>query len=274
MADTEWAPPGVDISKPSIARTYDAFLGGTNNVAVDRAVLEQSLRVMPDIQKHAKTNRAFLRRVVHYLAAEAGIRQFLDIGSGLPTQQNVHEVAQDVDPQARVIYVDNDPLVPVHAQALLGDTETVKFVTADIRSPEEIIKDPTVRKLLDFDRPIGLLLFAILHHLNDHENPASIAARLRDALPSGSYLAISHAHNPGSENPEVALEFDEIERIFNENLGTGRFRTRSEILGYFGDFKLIEPGLVWVPDWRPDPEDSIEQRARFEIFAGGVARRD
>jgi len=274
VASKEWAPPGVEIDKPSIARTYDAFLDGTNNFAIDRAVLAQAMQVMPDIRQHAKTNRDFLRRVVHFMAAEAGIHQFLDIGSGLPTQQNVHEVAQEVDPKAHVIYVDNDPLVPVHATTLLGDTETVKFVTADIRNPDEILNDPTVRGLIDFDQPVGLLLFAILHHINDHEDPAAIATRLRDALPAGSYLAMSHAHNPGSDDPAVAREFAEVERIFAENLGTGRFRTRAEILGYFGDFHLLEPGLVWVPDWRPDAADSTEQRARFEIFAGAVGRKD
>lgn len=273
MADQEPAPQGVDVTKPSIARTYDAFLDGTNNFEIDRAVLGMALQVMPDIQLHAKTNRTFLKRVVQFMARQ-GVRQFIDIGSGLPTQQNVHEVAQAIDPQARVIYVDNDPNVPAQAHALLGNTKTVKFITADIRKPSEIVNDPAVRELLDFSQPIGVLLFAILHHINDDEDPDRIAAELRDALPVGSYFAISHAHNPGSADPKVDQQFAEVERIFNENLGTGRFRTRSEILGYFGDFTLLEPGLVWVPDWRPDGEDDHGKRAEFEIFAGGVARKD
>jgi hypothetical protein len=273
VAAQESAPPGIDVTKPSIARTYDAFLGGTSNFEIDRAVLAQAKEVMPDIPTHARTNREFLRRVVHHMAAEAGIRQFLDIGSGLPTQQNVHQVAQAVDPRARVVYVDNDPLVEVQGEALLGDTKTVKVITADVRDPDSILDHPTVRGLLDFSQPIGLLLFAILHHLNDHEDPAGVAARLREPMASGSYLAISHAHNPGSDDPEVAREFDEIERIFAASLGTGRFRSRPEIIGYFGDFKLVEPGLVWVPEWRPDGQDSSEDRARFEIFAGGVGHR-
>lgn len=272
-ADAEWVPPGLDISKPSIARVYDYTLGGKDNFAIDRRVAEMSHEVMP-AQAGARAHRAFLRRAVRHLVAEAGIRQFIDIGSGLPTQGNVHEVAQAVDPGARVVYVDNDPMVLVHARALLGRTDTTEVITADVRRPEEILGSETVRRFLDFDQPIGILLFAILHHVNDHEDPAGIAQYLRDALPPGGYLALSHFHNPGSEHPAYAQMAVEAEKVFTENLGTGRFRSRAEILSFFGDFEMVEPGLVASSEWRPDSATPPVPEALRHLVIGGVARKD
>ncbi|WP_328708627.1 SAM-dependent methyltransferase [Microbispora hainanensis] len=263
----------IDTSKPSIARVYDFFLGGKDNYAIDRQVGEATLRIAPDAPAAGRSNRAFLRRVVHHLAAEAGIRQFLDIGSGLPTQGNVHEVAQKVAPEARVVYVDNDPIVLLHGRALLATNGSTTVVEADIRDPESILGHPGVRALIDFDQPVALLLFAILHHVNDHEDPQGIAARFREALPSGSYLALSHFHNPGLSMPDVSAQATTAEKLFNENLGTGRWRTREEILAYFGDLPLLEPGLVPLPEWRPDPGEVFEPGITYHTFVGGVAHK-
>ncbi|MEU8175099.1 SAM-dependent methyltransferase [Microbispora hainanensis] len=263
----------IDTSKPSIARVYDFFLGGKDNYAIDRQVGEATLKIAPDAPAAGRSNRAFLRRVVHHLAAEAGIRQFLDIGSGLPTQGNVHEVAQKVSPEARVVYVDNDPIVLLHGRALLATNGSTTVVEADIRDPESILGHPGVRALIDFDQPVALLLFAILHHVNDHEDPQGIAARFRDALPSGSFLALSHFHNPGPSMPDVSAQATTAEKLFNENLGTGRWRTREEILAYFGDMPLLEPGLVPLPEWRPDPGEVFEPGITYHTFVGGVAHK-
>ncbi|WP_182897960.1 SAM-dependent methyltransferase [Microbispora sp. H10830] len=263
----------IDTSKPSIARVYDFFLGGKDNFAIDRQVGEATLRIAPDAPAAGRANRAFLRRVVRHLAAEAGIRQFLDIGSGLPTQGNVHEVAQEVTPGARVVYVDNDPIVLVHGRALLATNGSTTVVEADIRDPESILTHPGIRALIDFDQPVALLLFAILHHVNDHEDPQGIAARFRDALPSGSYLALSHFHNPGPGMPEVSAQATSAEKLFNENLGTGRWRSRDEILTFFGDMQLLEPGLVPLAEWRPEPDAFVERGITYHTFVGGVARK-
>jgi SAM-dependent methyltransferase len=266
-------PPGIDISKPSIARVYDFMLGGKDNFAVDRQASEMALRITPDGPDAARANRAFLRRVVRHLVADAGIRQFLDIGSGLPTQGNVHEIAHQVERTARVVYVDSDPMVLAHGRALLADARTTKVIQADLRYPEEILRSPAVQESIDFDQPVGLLLLAILHHINDHDDPAGIAAYLRDALPAGSYLAISHFHNPGDSRPEIAKEAIEVERVFNQTLGTGRWRGYEEILGYFGDLELLEPGLVPLPEWRPEPGEGSHQSHTYHTFIGGLARK-
>jgi S-adenosyl methyltransferase len=183
----------------------------------------------------------------------------------------VHEIAQDIAPQARVVYVDNDPIVLTHARALLGNTETTRVITADLRRPEEILRSPAVRDFVDLSRPIGLLLFAILHHINDADDPGGIAARLRSVMTPGSYLAISHFCNPGAAYPEDAARADMCEKIFNEKLGTGRWRTVEEIGSYFGDLTPVEPGLVPLPEWRPEPDDDLTVHPTYRLFVGGVA---
>ncbi|MBX6383177.1 MAG: SAM-dependent methyltransferase [Microbispora sp.] len=267
------ASAAIDTSKPSISRVYDFMLGGKDNFAVDREVAQAALKIAPDAPAAARANRAFLRRVVRHLAGEAGVRQFLDIGSGLPTQGNVHEVAQQVAPDARVVYVDNDPIVLVHGRALLARNGSTTVIEADIRTPEAIIDNPAVSALIDFEQPVGLLLFGILHHLNDDEEPEAIAARLRAALPSGSYVALSHFHNPGPSMPEVSAQATAAEKLFNEHLGTGRWRTRDEIMAYFGDLELLDPGLVPLAEWRPDPDEVVERGITYHTFVGGVARK-
>jgi hypothetical protein len=273
VADEQRVPPGLDVTKPNIARVYDAFLGGKDNFAADRAIVDLALKVTPDAPVGARANRAFLRRVVRYLVADAGLRQLVDIGSGLPTQGNVHEVAEAVGPEVRVVYVDNDPVVRAHAQALMASSPKTVFVTADIRDPDKILDDPTVREFTDSGQPVGLLLLAILHHVNDDEDPGGIVARLREALPSGSHLAISSFRMPGPEHPEDAAKTAAMEKMFNERLGTGRWRSHQEILAWFGDWELLQPGLVPLPEWRPDEPVRAERDATHYGFVGGVARK-
>jgi len=273
MDDERQVPPGLDFTKPNVARVYDAFLGGKDNFAADREFVERTLQLMPDAVRGAKTSRAFLRRVVRYLVVEAGIRQFVDVGSGLPTQGNVHQVAQELDPSARVVYVDNDPMVRVHGEALLAGGANSAFVTADLREPGKILSDAALGQLIDFDEPIGLLLIAILHHVNDDEDPAGIVAALRDALPKGSHLAISSFRMPGPEHPEVAAQTAAVQKFFNEKLGTGRWRSDEEILAWFGDWELIEPGLVPVPEWRPYLPVPAHKDQTYYGYVGGVARK-
>ncbi|MGW0803772.1 SAM-dependent methyltransferase [Nonomuraea sp. NPDC002799] len=275
MADSEQerAPQGVDTTRPSVSRVYDVMLGGKDNYEVDRQVAARALEIAPDAPEAARANREFLGRVVRFLAAEAGIRQFLDIGSGLPTQGNVHEIAQSTATGTRVVYVDHDPIVLVHGRALLAVDDDTAIVAADLREPEAILAHPDVRRLIDFGEPVGLLMFAILHHLTDAEDPAGTAARLIRHLPAGSYLALSHFHNPGPALPEVSEQAFEAEKIFNETLGTGRWRTREEILTYFDGLELVRPGLVPLPEWRPDSGDQAEPGITYHTFVGAVARK-
>jgi S-adenosyl methyltransferase len=265
-------PPGVDMSKPNIARVYDYLLGGKDNFAADREVAEMTLRILPDAREGPRSNRAFLRRAVHYLAAEAGIRQFIDIGSGLPTRGNVHEIAQAVAPETRVVYVDYDPVVLAHARALLANDFT-SVIMGDLRLPESILNHRAVRGAIDFDRPVALLLLSILHHINDEDDPASIMARLRAAVPAGSYLAVSHLHNPGSERPEDAELARVGEEIFRKSYGVGRWRGTEEILDFFGDWDLVPPGLVPTAEWRPGPDDDQTKYLTHYFVLGGVAKK-
>lgn len=263
----------IDITKPNVARVYDCFLGGKDNFAADREFVRQSLEVTPKAPLAARTNRAFLGRVVRYLVEEAGLTQFLDIGSGLPTQGNVSEVTHEIDPAIHVMHVDNDPIVYTHSKALLSDTFTTDIVIGDVRRPAEILADPEVRRLIDFDRPVGLLLFAILHHVEDDDEPGRIAAELRDAMPSGSYLALSSFHMPGPELPQLRALTIESEKLLVGTLGSGRWREYEEIRNWFGDWELIEPGLVPMPDWRPSPGIQVKRDEFYHVFYGGVARK-
>jgi hypothetical protein len=274
VAEEKSVPPGIDITKPNIARVYDAFLDGKDNFAADRMVVDLTLQIAPDAAVGAKANRAFLRRAVRHLANEGGIDQFLDIGSGLPSQGNVHEIAHEVNPAARVVYVDSDPVVLVHAQALLANNAPfVRVVTADIRRPADILGSAQVRELIDFSRPVGLLMFAVLHHLSDEEDPAGVVAQFREAAAPGSYLAISSFRMPGPEHPYHAEKTREVQEVFNAKLGTGLWREHEEILRWFGDWEVLKPGLVPFPEWRPDTPGKVERDSTYYGFVGGVAKK-
>jgi hypothetical protein len=264
----------IDITKPNIARVYDYFVGGKDNFTVDRDYANMVIEVAPKAPQAALNNREFLRRVVRFLSVEAGITQFLDIGSGLPTQGNVSEVAHETNPGAHVVYVDNDPMVYIHSKALLSDAKTVEIVNADARHPAEVLTDPAVLTLIDFDKPVGLLLIAVLHHLEDDDQPGAVVARFRDAMPSGSYLAISSFRMPGPELPELRAITIENEKVIASGLGSGRWRVHEELMSWFGDWELLEPGFVPQVEWRPEPGAHIERDEVYHSFYGGVARKD
>jgi hypothetical protein len=241
----------IDTTKQHPARRYNYWLGGKDNFQADRDAAEAIVSVFPHIRTAARENRAFMQRAVRFLAAEAGIRQFLDIGTGLPTANNVHEVAQRAAPESRIVYVDNDPLVLTHARALLTSSPegATAYIDADVRDPEKILTDPAVRDTLDWSQPIALLLVAVLHFVADDEDPWAVVSRLVGALPKGSYLVLSHA----TFDP---LDPDTIAALDAANAGsTPPFchRTEKEVARFFEGLDLLEPGIVSVSDWRPEP---------------------
>ena len=258
MGDHEQAL-GFDTSVAHPARIYDYFLGGKDNFPADKAAAEQVLAVVPETRVGARENRAFLQRAVRFLAAEAGIRQFLDIGTGLPTQGNVHEVA----PEARVVYVDNDPIVHIHATALLGGPDTASLL-ADLRAPEEILDHPETQRLIDFDRPLGLLLVAVLHFIRDQEDPAGIVARLVGAIAPGSYVVVSHATGD-LVPPDIGSK---ATKAYDRASAPLVLRTQAEIERLFDGLELIEPGVVQLCRWRPDGDLPTGNG-----LLGGVARK-
>jgi S-adenosyl methyltransferase len=239
--------PGTEPDQANPARVYDLLLGGSHNFASDRAFAAQVQETWPDAARTMHANRAFLGRAVRYLAAEADIRQFLDIGSGLPTMGNVHEVAQQAAPGTHVVYVDHDPVAVQHSRVLLAGNDDAAVIRGDLRCPQDIVTSPELRSLLDLTRPVGLLLVAVLHFIPDEEDPATAVAWLRDQLPFGSYLVISHAtaDRHGAEVTQAA-------GMYASAMPSFRLRTHAEISGFFGGFGLIEPGLVFLPGWRPD----------------------
>lgn len=269
MEDAE-APAGIDVTRPHPARIYDYGLGGDNHFAVDRAVAERVLEIIPTARTMPLENRKFMRRAVRYLAGEAGIRQFLDIGSGLPATGNVHEVARGVDPRCRVVYVDNDPLVLVHARALLASADDGRtgFIQGDLRDPASILCDSVAREILDFSQPVALVMCAVLHFLADSDHPAEIVGTLLGALPAGSYLVASHAtfeHTP-PEQTEQSL------RAYRASGITFEPRHHDDFAGAaFRGLDMVPPGVVLVSEWRPE-EDPRPSAAEVSTY-GGVGRK-
>ncbi|MFB9236935.1 SAM-dependent methyltransferase [Plantactinospora siamensis] len=269
--------PGVaagrlDTSVMHPARRYNYWLGGKDNFAADRESGDQIAAVYPAIRTVARENRAFLRRAVRFLAAEAGIRQFLDIGTGIPTADNTHEVAQAVAPDSRIVYVDNDPMVLVHARALLTSSVAgaTAYLDADLRDPDRILADPELRRILDLSRPVALMLIAVLHFLGDDDGPYDVVARLVDALPSGSYLALTHFTTD-------FLAADVTERASTQFAGgrrpDGNPRSRAEIERFLGGLAPVEPGVVPASEWRPEvPADQLPPLHEASIY-GVVARK-
>jgi hypothetical protein len=236
--------PGV----PSIARTYDYLLGGKDNYPVDREIGEIFIRKFPGAVQIALDNRACLVRAVTYMAGELGIGQFIDLGSGLPTADNVHQVAQRAVPGTRVVYVDNDPIVLAHGRAMLAEDEFTAVVRADIRQPEQILSDEAVRDLIDFSRPVAVVASAVLHHLLDEEDPLRVIRAMLDATPAGSCLFVSHFRT--LDDPDSAA----LEAVMLEAFGRGVWRTDEQIGKFFGDMRLAEPGIVPCARWRPDTD--------------------
>ncbi len=256
MQRPDWAPESIDVERPSVARMYDFFLGGSHNFAVDREAARQVLAVAPEAALVAQANRAFLRRSVRFLV-DSGVRQFLDIGSGIPTVGNVHDIAQRLDPRARVMYVDTDPVAVAHSRQMLTGNDRTGVIQEDLRRPEQILHHPEVRGLLDFDQPIAVMIVAVLNFVPDEDDPAGILATVRDALAPRSCLALSQVSVEGREE-----EVDLVGSVYRKAGNALHFRSRDQIAGFFDGFDLVPPGLVWLPEWRPeatDQVDSVEQ---------------
>jgi hypothetical protein len=269
MADLpDWAPPGVDPKRANTARVYDYLLGGSHNFLADQDAGRALTSVDPNARVFTRANRAFIGRAVRFLAG-AGIRQFLDIGSGIPTEGNVHEVAQAAARDSRVAYVEVDPVAIAHSKVILAGNQDATVLDADLRDPQKILGDPAVRRLIDFGQPAALLLVMVLHFIADADDPWQIVATLRDALAPGSYLVLAHATD--ESKPAVAQA---AETVYNRSVSTDiHMRSRAEILRFFDGFELLDPGLVYIPQWRPDsPADVPSDPSQFWVLVG-VARK-
>ncbi|MEV6367770.1 SAM-dependent methyltransferase [Micromonospora musae] len=266
MQRPDWAPETIDIERPSVARMYDYYLGGSHNFAADRAAAQAMVAAVPEAPLMAQANRAFLRRAVQFLT-EAGVRQFLDIGSGIPTVGNVHEIARRTAPDSRVVYVDVDPVAVAHSREILAGDDHSVVVQEDLRHPERILAHPDVRGLLDLDEPVAVLVVAVLHFISDDDRPAEILGTLRDALAPGSHLVISQASDEG----RGVEERGEAQRVYRRTDNPLWIRSRAELTAFFDGFELVEPGVVWVPQWRPETPENAEDAERA-VFLGGVGR--
>lgn len=261
------APPEVDLSVPSIARVYDYVLGGKEHFEIDRQVSAALFAAVPETSQLALDNRNHLRRAVRWLVGEAGITQILDLGSGLPTEGNVHEIAHAVDPDVHVVYVDIDPLVLAHGRALLADENTTTVITADVRDPDAIFDSAAVRALIDTDRPFAVIAASIFHHLADDEDPYGLAAAITSRLSPGSYFLISNFLD--DDEPRA----QQLQTAFLEGgLGTGRFRTWDEQQRLFDGLEMVEPGLVYANDWRPDTKTPTDSPTHT-LYAAGIGRK-
>jgi SAM-dependent methyltransferase len=260
-----WAPAEVDIDRPASSRIYDVFLGGSHNFAADRQLADRAVAHMPELPAVLREGRAFLRRAVRFLAVKAGLCQFLDLGSGMPTAGNVHEIAQQVDPTNRVAYVDIDPVTVAHSRAILADNRYATMIRADLRHPLQILRDPQVEQILDFNRPVAVLLLASLHFVADHDDPAGIVAQLRRVVAPGSYLAIAHASDDGQPPAGLGAAQD----VYAQPDSRVVMRSRAQIEALFTGWELVPPGLTRTPLWRPDPDATPPaQAAEFPGFAG------
>lgn len=254
----------IDQSVASVARVYDRLLGGKDNYLVDQRVVDDLLEIVPGLGELARANRDIHCRGVEFLAREVGLRQFLDLGAGLPTGTNTHQIAQSCRPDATVVYVDNDPIALAHGRALLQSNRHVQVVAADLRRPMEVLEHPDVRRVIDLEQPVAVLLTAVLDHVDDDDDPAGIVAGYMDALPVGSHVFITHF-------VDSCMEARRLEQMFLDRLRSGRFRTLDEILGLFCEHELVEPGLVYLPDWRRirRPKPSVAD----QLMVGGIARK-
>ncbi|HET9141807.1 SAM-dependent methyltransferase [Actinophytocola sp.] len=263
---TDWIPDSVDIGKPSTARMYDYLLGGGHNLEADRVLVEKLLAVQPEVRRIAIMNRAFLRRAVLFMVG-AGVRQFLDLGSGIPTVGNVHEIAQQADPSCRIVYVDNEAVAVAHSQLVLEGNERAVMLQADITEPQRVLHAPETTRTLDFTKPVGLLAITIGHHVGPEREPERVFATYRDALVPGSYLAITHWTEDFATQRSRRAE--EATRGQIEVYA----RNRAEIMTFLGDFELVEPGLVSTSQWRPERGDDVAKDPAVDAFYAGVARK-
>ncbi|MET8894162.1 SAM-dependent methyltransferase [Streptomyces albogriseolus] len=265
MERPAWAPRSIDITVPSVSRMYDYYLGGSHNFEVDREAARRAMEFMPGLPKIMQANRAFMRRAVRFAVAE-GVTQFLDIGSGIPTFGNVHEVAQAADPGARVLYVDHDPVAVAHSKVVLEGNDRADILAADLRKPQDILGSDEVGRLIDLNRPVALLLVAILHFVEEADDPYGAVAELSEALAPGSVLVLTHATYEGiplpPERAEGAVD------VYRDMRNPLIMRTRDEIARFFEGYDMVEPGLVPMPRWRPDTAPEDEDPYAFSGLAG------
>jgi SAM-dependent methyltransferase len=260
-----WAPEGVDMQQASPARMYDALLGGSHNFEIDRQAAELGKQLVPDLPRLALSNRAFLRRAVRFMV-DSGIKQFLDIGSGIPTAGNVHEVAQTLDPEIRVLYVDIDPVAVAHARAILQGNDKAGAIEADLRKPDELLAHVRETGLIDFEQPVGVLLVAVLHLLSEDDQPIEKVAALRAAVPACSYVAISHLTS--ELRPEDAGKLGA--NAANKSRVGIHFRDRDGIAAMFEGWELVEPGVVELSAWRPESQRDLYESPGRSLGLAGV----
>ncbi|MFC6161170.1 SAM-dependent methyltransferase [Kribbella jiaozuonensis] len=274
MNDGGLVAHGIDTTRPSVARVYDYALGGKDNYESDRALYRQIMKIAPETPVWARANRAWLREVITWLAEEAGVRRFIDAGSGLPTAENTHQIAQKVNADTSVIYVDNDPSVVAHGRALLLDNDRTQFTAADLTKPDEVLAEPSIAALLAGGEPVALVMALMLHHIHDYEQTLEIARKYVDALPPGSYLAITHACNPGDGGPVDVMVTELLEKV-KDAFPTLAFRSVEQITSLFGDLEILEPGVVPLGEWHV-PGGRVEEERQADIrdaIYGGVGRK-
>jgi SAM-dependent methyltransferase len=247
----DWAPGSIDLTKPSAARMYDYYLGGAHNFSVDRDLARKVLVQAPDMPQAVQANRAFLHRAVRYLLSQ-GIRQFIDIGSGIPTEGNTHETAHRDAPDARVVYVDHDPVAVVHSELILDGTPNVNVLAADLRRPDQILASPQVRDLIDLSQPVGILIVAVLHFIPDQDQPEQLLQQFHDAVAPGSHLVISHGCLDSSQDT-----MGEVANLYKSAADQLTHRSRARIKGLMAGWDILEPGVVWLPEWQPDWPDMV-----------------
>jgi hypothetical protein len=266
--DPDWPLPEINVTMAHPARVYDYLLGGKDNFAVDRALGDAVAKAMPSAREMVRANRAFLGRAVRYLVTETGVRQFLDVGTGIPTAGNTHEVAQATAPESRIVYVDNDPIVLAHARALMTSDPAgaTAFMRADLRDPDTILDDPALRRTLDLGEPVALMLIAIMMYMRDEEDPRGLVSALMDALPSGSYLALTH--------PTADFSPDEVAgAVAATEKGGISFtpRSQAEVAAFFDGLQLVDPGVVPILAWHPEGAPPVDPRAAY--YYGAVGRK-
>ncbi|KAA9161103.1 hypothetical protein FPZ12_015200 [Amycolatopsis acidicola] len=265
-------PVGVDPTRASIARVYDAFLNGKDNYEIDREVLRGVQKAAPEAQELATENRGFLIRACRFLASQTDLRQYLDLGSGLPTAENTHQVVQRLNPDTRVLYVDNDPVVLAHGRALLEENELTHFIAEDIFQPETLMENHYLHDFLDLEQPLALLQVGTLHHYEgERDDPARIMRKYIERIPSGSYVVISHFLDPENEHSTVARRMEEAFR--HSMMGSGTFRTLPEIEALFDGLEMVTPGVVRCVDWWPDGPQLRELNQVQHCIAGGIGRK-
>ncbi|MGH3782855.1 MAG: SAM-dependent methyltransferase [Pseudonocardiaceae bacterium] len=263
----DWVPQSIDTTVPNAARVYDYFLDGAHNFAADRVMANKLQQVLPGIRDAIRINRAFLRRAVLYMV-DSGIRQFLDIGSGIPTVGNVHEIAQRADPECRVVYVDKEPVAVAHCGLLLAGNDRAAAIQANLRDVEDILDHPQTKRLLDLDQPVGLLMLALLHFVPDSRDPVGTVARYRDWLAPGSYLALSHATADGK-----AAGLTEAAQCYQNTRDPVYLRSHEEVLRLFAGFELAEPGLISCAFWRPSGPGDVSDSAEINTTIYGAVGR-